>query len=99
MEHEFSNMWELAKEDARAAYGREYLDAQFRSVVRAAGTAGPNIVPVIDALEDAVSSTSPRVRYLVDGENSWYDHANVSTTNRQHLHNIIIIIIIVVVVV
>ncbi|XP_041364987.1 D-beta-hydroxybutyrate dehydrogenase, mitochondrial-like [Gigantopelta aegis] len=76
MEEEFSNMWKHAHDDVRTSYGKDYLDSQYKSVIQAAATAGPNIVPVIDAMEDAVSSVSPSIRYLVDGDKSWYDHSN-----------------------
>ena len=78
LKRDFDTMWTEADEDTRRTYGRAYLDSQYQSVVDSAATAAKTILPVVDAMEAAVSAVNPQYRYLVDGSNSLIDYNNVS---------------------
>ncbi|XP_052262045.1 D-beta-hydroxybutyrate dehydrogenase, mitochondrial-like isoform X1 [Dreissena polymorpha] len=66
-------MWKSAEEEVRGAYGKEYCDAIYTGTLGAAKDAAKSIMPVIDAMEDAIVSTGPRLRYLVDGSSKLID--------------------------
>jgi hypothetical protein len=71
-------MWENASEEVKSVYGKDYFDAIYAGTVEAAKNAAKTTGLVIDSLEDAVTNTHPRIRYLVDGSCKLIDANNVS---------------------
>ncbi|XP_060586050.1 D-beta-hydroxybutyrate dehydrogenase, mitochondrial-like [Ruditapes philippinarum] len=64
---EMDTMWGNASEEVKSVYGKDYFDAVYAGTVEAAKNAAKTTGLVIDSLEDAVTNTHPRIRYLVDG--------------------------------
>lgn len=71
-------MWESADEEVQEAYGRDHLEEQFTGLHSAPENCAPNMDPVLRALEDALTSETPAIRYLVDGGRGLIDWYNVS---------------------
>ncbi|XP_053407090.1 D-beta-hydroxybutyrate dehydrogenase, mitochondrial-like [Mercenaria mercenaria] len=69
---EADEMWQAASEDVRKTYGRKYIDAVIAKQEGVLTGSATTTKPVIDALEDAIVSTRPHTRYLVDG-GGWFD--------------------------
>lgn len=64
---EMDTMWENASEEVRTTYGKDYFESIYTGTVAAAKEAAKTTAAVIDSMEDAVTNTKPRIRYLVDG--------------------------------
>ena len=75
---EMEKMWESADEEVKEAYGREHLEEQFTGLHKAPQNCAQNMGPVLRALEDALTSETPAIRYLVDGGRGLIDWYNVS---------------------
>ena len=62
-------MWDNATTEVRKSYSKEYL---MSLIPRSMGTWPPNddVTPVVKAIEHALTSSSPKTRYLVDGYGS-----------------------------
>lgn len=73
-------MWDSASDEVKESYGKDYFEALYDGTVEAAGDAAKSTMDVIDAMEDAVVSFSPRIRYLVDGSSRLIDLNNVSAS-------------------
>nr|XP_022329706.1 D-beta-hydroxybutyrate dehydrogenase, mitochondrial-like isoform X2 [Crassostrea virginica] len=74
---EMEKMWESADEEVQEAYGREHLEEQFTGLHKASQNCAPNMGPVLRALEDALTSETPAIRYLVDGGRGLIDWYNL----------------------
>lgn len=71
-------MWDGADEEIREAYGREHLEEQRNGLYKAPENCALSLEPVLCALEDAIVSENPAIRYLVDGGRGLLDWHNVS---------------------
>lgn len=71
-------MWDGADEEIREAYGREHLEEQRNGLYKAPENCALSLEPVLRALEDAIVSENPAIRYLVDGGRGLLDWHNVS---------------------
>lgn len=78
MENEINQYWDTASPDVKQAYGRAYIDALIEGVREGGQTYAPTLKPVIEAMEDSITSESPNERYLVDGSNKTLDRYCVS---------------------
>ena len=58
-------LWEDMSVDVQQDYGREYFDAQADIYNQSREECWDDVTPVIDAMLDAVTSRSPKHRYLV----------------------------------
>jgi hypothetical protein len=69
MNHELEEMWENATLDVKKSYTKQYLMSW---IPKPMGTWPPNddVTPVVKAVEHALTSSSPKTRYLVDGVGS-----------------------------
>ncbi|WAR07737.1 H17B6-like protein [Mya arenaria] len=70
-EEELNEIWAAASPDVKVTYGRKYVDAYLAQQRASTSGGGLTTRPVVDALEDAVVSTRPHTRYMVDG--GWFD--------------------------
>lgn len=75
---EMEVMWEGADAELREAYGREHLEEQRNGLYKAPENCALSLEPVLCALEDAIVSENPAIRYLVDGGRGLLDWHNVS---------------------
>ncbi|XP_067671691.1 D-beta-hydroxybutyrate dehydrogenase, mitochondrial-like [Haliotis asinina] len=55
-------------DEIRTAYGQDYLDTYMRVPKMRPGSSDKDIQPMLDAFEDAILSSRPNSRYLVDGK-------------------------------
>lgn len=78
-------MWDGADEEIREAYGREHLEEQRNGLYKAPENCALSLEPVLRALEDAIVSENPAIRYLVDGGRGLLDWHNVSVKNYIYL--------------
>ncbi|KAL3877401.1 hypothetical protein ACJMK2_035112 [Sinanodonta woodiana] len=72
----FDEMWEKSSDDVKETYGKDYLEALYNGTVKSASTSAKTVGNVIDAMEDAITSESPQIRYLVDGSKKLIDYNN-----------------------
>ena len=79
MESNINGFWEAANPDVKEAYGRDYIDALIKGVREGGTTHAQTLDPVVDAMEDAITSENPRPRYLVDGSDKALDRYCVSS--------------------
>ena len=79
MESNINQFWDAANPDVKEAYGRDYIDALIKGVREGGTTHAPTLDPVVDAMEDAITSENPRPRYLVDGSDKALDRYCVSS--------------------
>lgn len=77
-------MWDGADEEIREAYGREHLEEQRNGLYKAPENCALSLEPVLRALEDAIVSENPAIRYLVDGGRGLLDWHNVSVYLEGH---------------
>lgn len=75
---EMEMMWDGADEEIREAYGSEHLEEQRNGLYQAPENCALSLEPVLRALEDAIVSENPAIRYLVDGGRGLLDWHNVS---------------------
>lgn len=73
---EMEVMWEGADAEIREAYGREHLEEQRNGLYKAPENCALSLEPVLCALEDAIVSENPAIRYLVDGGRGLLDWHN-----------------------
>ena len=67
-------MAENVSADVQEAYNaKAYLEELYQAVCGSSTSTYPGLEPVIDGMEDAVVSTHPKYRYLIDGSNAFYD--------------------------
>lgn len=71
-------IWDGADEEIREVYGREHLEEQRNGLYKAPENCALSLEPVLCALEDAIVSENPAIRYLVDGGRGLLDWHNVS---------------------
>lgn len=76
--NDFKTMWEAMSEDAQLLYGRKYIDHHLKRAEDSIPTASFNLLPVLEAITDALFSFKPQYRYLVPGSSHWYDLYSVS---------------------
>ena len=71
-------MWQAASDDVKCTYGREYFDRVTKRVsLMIKNRKITSTDPVLDCIEDAILSTSPRKRYLVGGSHILVDKLTV----------------------
>lgn len=74
IKRDFDMMAEKVSPDVQEAYNaKQYLEDLYQAVCGSSSSTYPGLGPVINAMEDAVVSTQPKYRYLIDGSNSFYD--------------------------
>ncbi|KAK3090629.1 hypothetical protein FSP39_013275 [Pinctada imbricata] len=73
MEKDITSMWNEASNEVRNTYGQNYLHSLYEAGKSTAKTTYPTLIPVLDAMEDAIVNCSPRYRYLISGGNTLYD--------------------------
>lgn len=76
--NDFKTMWAAMSEDVQLLYGKKYIDHHLRRAKDSIPTASFNLLPVLEAITDALFSFKPRCRYLVPGSSHWYDLYSVS---------------------
>ncbi|XP_021353832.1 D-beta-hydroxybutyrate dehydrogenase, mitochondrial-like [Mizuhopecten yessoensis] len=77
LEKEQELVWEKARPEVKATYGENYFTGVQQSLSSFAGTSCNSLGPVVDTLEEAIVSTRPGSRYLVDGSSLLFDVHNV----------------------
>jgi len=90
LEKDMDKQWEEADDSLREIYGKDYLQQQHQITSQFASTTCNTLGPVVDSLEDAVVSTKPYLRYLVDGSNLPVDTHNVSIITDVNLTTYVI---------
>ena len=78
MKREIEKMWDAMAQDVRLTYGMDYLKFYVQCVVEGRPTGSRDVYVVVDVMEDAVTSSHPRCRYLVAGDSGPYDALVVS---------------------
>ncbi len=63
----YQQLIDSVDDEVRAAYGQQYLDTYLRVPKMNSGSSDKDVKGVLDAFEDAILSTNPDSRYLVDG--------------------------------
>lgn len=76
---EFEAVWSALDKSQQLDYGRPYIDyyVNFANSVRR--TACRNLMPVMDAVSDALFSVKPRSRYLIPGSSGYCNSCHVSS--------------------
>lgn len=74
----FAALWAEAPETVRQAYGKGYIDSQYKAVAEQSKTSASSLAPVIDILELAIMQVNAKPRYLISGSNQIFDYLNVS---------------------
>jgi hypothetical protein len=82
---EFEAMWSALSESQQLDYGRSYIDYHVNFVDSVRPTSCYNLMPIIDAMSDALFSVKPRSRYLVPGGSGYYDIYRVSSCDHLDL--------------
>ncbi|XP_025083815.1 D-beta-hydroxybutyrate dehydrogenase, mitochondrial-like isoform X2 [Pomacea canaliculata] len=73
----FAALWAEAPETVRQAYGKGYIDSQYKAVAEQSKTSASSLAPVIDILELAIMQVNAKPRYLISGSNQIFDYLNV----------------------
>ncbi|XP_052069777.1 D-beta-hydroxybutyrate dehydrogenase, mitochondrial-like isoform X2 [Mytilus californianus] len=74
IKRDFNAMAEKVSAEVQEVYNaKQYLEDLYKAVCGSSNSTYPGLKPVVDAMEDAVVSTHPKYRYLIDGSNSFYD--------------------------
>lgn len=74
---DLEQQWDSASSEVQQIYGHEYIDSQYKAISEHSKTAAPNLAPVIDMLENIITHTRVKSRYLVDGSNMLSDFSNL----------------------
>lgn len=75
------DIWEKSSEDVHHAYGKEYIvDGFIKIAEEGKSSSAINIVPVIEAMADAVLAVNPKYRYAVGGSKNLFDPFMVNYT-------------------
>ncbi|XP_048248482.1 retinol dehydrogenase 16-like isoform X1 [Haliotis rufescens] len=69
----YKELIDSVNDEIRAAYGQDYLDTYMCVPKMNPGSSDKDLKGVLDAFEDAILSTNPDSRYLVDGIHPWID--------------------------
>ncbi|XP_046352509.2 D-beta-hydroxybutyrate dehydrogenase, mitochondrial-like isoform X2 [Haliotis rufescens] len=69
----YQQLIDSVDDEIRAAYGQDYLDTYLRVPKMNSRSSDKDLKRVLDAFEDAILSTNPDSRYLVDGIRHWID--------------------------
>lgn len=77
VEKEHHQLWEKAEPEVKATYGQNHLSGVQQALSSFAATSCNTLGPVVDKLEEAILSTRPGSRNLVDGSNLLFDLHNV----------------------
>ncbi|XP_025096723.1 D-beta-hydroxybutyrate dehydrogenase, mitochondrial-like [Pomacea canaliculata] len=70
---DFDSMWDAASDDVKQLFKREHLDRVLAETEAAAGTSYPTVEPVLNTIEEALTSGDPEIRYIIDGSNRLMD--------------------------
>ena len=71
-------MWEVADDEIKSTYGRDYYNALYSGTEGCRPEGCPTLDPAINAFVDALTNEHPQYRYLIDGTRSYYDFYCVS---------------------
>lgn len=66
-------MWEEATAEVKEDYGKDYHFDVLSFISRAYTNSPKSIAPVINAMEDALLTEDPKIRYLIGGGKGLYD--------------------------
>lgn len=85
-------MWEQATGEVKATYSSAYLDHTYRARAKKMETISPvSSDPVLDAIEDALVSSTPSNRYLIGGTSGFVDIIKVRMLyidrKKKHMYN------------
>ena len=65
--------FDAASPQTRSSYGTEYVETLINGLKECGKTTHPTLLPVINSIEHAATSSRPQCRYLIQGSNKLID--------------------------